>query len=160
LAVPLGYIFPASAANAASGAIQVTVNGVASFPIDLASSYVNPGLFSLVLNASGSVNSSANPTAVGSTITVFLNGLSNSFSSDPPDLELAAADGWSVMNVVQANPFLVQVDLRVPSTIPHDSDCSPLTGVCFVLFQIYAINPSGPGNASGETLGGTVSLTR
>jgi uncharacterized protein (TIGR03437 family) len=156
-AVPFGYIFPASAANPASGAMQVTVNGESSPPLGLPSAYVNPSLFSLALNADGSVNSPTNPAHLGSMIVVFVNGLSNGFVTDPP--QLSSNGGWSVTNIAQENPFVLQVDIQAPSTIPHGSDCSPLTGVCYVGFEIYNINASGPGSLSGQTLSGVVSLT-
>jgi uncharacterized protein (TIGR03437 family) len=162
LAVP-GYIFPASTADPASGPIQVTVDGSPSHSFNLPSSFVNPSLFAsssietLALNGDGSVNSRDNPAALGSTISVFVNGLSNDFLTDPP--QLTSAGGWFVTNVVQATPFVLQVDLQVPSAVPPYSSCSP-TNVCYGGFEIYNVAPSGQHGISGQSLGGSVWISR
>ena len=110
--------------------MQVTVNGVSSPPLQFPVVSANPSLFVIpgsfqslfqefvatALNADGSLNSPTNPAQPGSVITVFVNGLSMDpqVLSAPP--QLYAGGGWSVTNVSQTNPFMLQVNLQVPST--------------------------------------------
>jgi uncharacterized protein (TIGR03437 family) len=145
--VPGGYIFPYPAfeSGGVSGAMQVTVNGASSSSRRaLPTADVNPSLFSVVLNADGSVNSPTNSAQSGSMISVFVNGLSNGFAIFPPAPQLSSSDGWSVTNIVQANPFVLQVSLQVPSGRPSTSSCSPNTDSCFETFLIYDTDePSG-----------------
>jgi uncharacterized protein (TIGR03437 family) len=86
LAVPL------VATTESSAALQVAVNGVVSpmrsvpfyyanpsLFLDSAETYpasgISPGFVAVALNADGSVNSPANPAQLGSTVSVFVNGL-------------------------------------------------------------------------------------
>ncbi len=157
-AVPPGYIFPYPAfeSGGVTGAMQVTVNG-ASSPLALPTADVNPSLFSVVLNADGSVNSPTNSAQSGSMISVFVNGLSNGFTIFPPAPQLASSDGWSVTSIVQANPFVLQVSLQVPSGQPSISSCSPNTDSCFETFLIYDTDE--PNGGYGQPLIGYAYVT-
>ena len=95
--------------------MQVQVNGVLSAPLALPLTYANPSLFSVALNADGSVNSSANPAHLGSAVSVFVNGLTPDPQVNNSPLQLFTNNGWSITNVAQATPFVLQVDLQVPA---------------------------------------------
>jgi hypothetical protein len=161
-AVPPGYIFPYPAweSGGVSGAIQVTVNGASSSPPrGLPTADVSPSLFSLALNADGSVNSSTNPAHLGSIISVFVNGLSNGFAIFPPAPLLSSSDGWFVTSVVQANPFVLEVSLQAPSGLPFASNCSPNTDSCFETFLIYDTNLDEPSGGVAQPLVGYAYVT-
>ena len=150
LAVPGGYIFPYPAfeSGGVTGAMQVMVNGAqSSSKRALPTADVNPSLFSVVLNADGSVNSPTNSAQSGSTISVFVNGLSNGFAIFPPAPQLSSSGGWSVTNIVEANPFVLQVSLQVPAGRPSTSSCSPNTDSCFETFLIYDTDEPSGGSA-------------
>ncbi len=102
-------------------AMQLTVNGVSSPPMQLPLEFANPSLFPVVLNKDGSVNSSSNAAPLGSTVSMFVNGLSGLYPQFPQEsdipLQLSTSDGWSVTNIVPATPFVLRVDLQVPSSL-------------------------------------------
>jgi uncharacterized protein (TIGR03437 family) len=172
LAVPLGSQGP-------SGTVmQVTVNGVSSPPLQFAVTSANPSLFVIpgsyqtnsqefvpvALNADGSLNSSTKPAPPGSVISVFVNGLSVDprVSLQPP--VLYAGGGWSVTNYSQLNPFVLKVDLQVPSS-PVNLNCQlPNPSACTATFKIYDLTSYlvglQPGNTGGLAFGGTVYVTQ
>jgi uncharacterized protein (TIGR03437 family) len=112
--------------------IQVTVNGVSSSPpLAFPVTNANPSLFvnvqetyeaisqgyvALALNQDGTVNSPTNPTALGSVVSIFVNGLAANPDLAMPPLQLYAGNGWSVINYSQTNPFVLQVALQVPAS--------------------------------------------
>jgi len=103
-------------------AMQLTVNGESSPPMQLPVELSNPSLFPVVLNADGFVNSSSKAAPLGSTVSVFVNGLSGLYPQFPQEsnipFQLSTSDGWSVTNIVPATPFVLRVDLQVPSSLP------------------------------------------
>ena len=111
-------------------AMQLTVNGVSPPPQQLPVELANPSLFPVVLNADGSRNSSSNAAPFGSTVSMFVNGLSGLYPQFPQEsnipLQLSTSDGWSVTNIVPATQFVLRVDLQVPSSLsPKLSYCEP-----------------------------------
>jgi uncharacterized protein (TIGR03437 family) len=120
--------------NQSSTLMQLMVNGVFSPPLQLSLTYQNPSLFlnipqtfaaslnpqgpvALALNADGSTNSPTNPAQLGSVISLFVNGLAQDPDVNYGPLQLSAAPGWQVTNTVQVSPFVIQVDVQLPSTV-------------------------------------------
>jgi uncharacterized protein (TIGR03437 family) len=77
-------MMPASVATSGTREITVSSGGVQSNSVLLPSGPASPGVYSVdgsgvgqayVLNADGTVNSPANPTATGAAITLFVNGV-------------------------------------------------------------------------------------
>jgi uncharacterized protein (TIGR03437 family) len=159
------------ASGQSSSTMQLTVNGVAApvrqFPLtavnpslflDTADTYQpdSPGFIALALNADGSVNSPANPARFGSAISVFVDGVSTGSGTPYP---FATNNGWLVTDSVQSGPFVIRVDLQIPSQLGGNFSCSP--SLCSVSFGIYDVNavPLGSdtvSSASGPALGGIV----
>ena len=125
LAVPL-VTYPQS-----SAVVQALVNGVGTPARQLALTYQNPTLFlnmpltmagangpvALALNADGSTNSPTNPALLGSVISVFVNGLAEDPDVNYAPLQLTAPAGWQVTKIEQATPYVIQVDVQLPSTV-------------------------------------------
>jgi uncharacterized protein (TIGR03437 family) len=119
-------------------AMQLTLDGVSSPPMQLPLEFANPSLFGVVLNKDGSVNSSSNAAPFGSTVSMFVNGLSGLYPQFPQEsnipLQLSTSDGWSVTNIVPATPFVLRVDLQVPSSLPPKlTYCAPVPGQTFCI---------------------------
>ena len=150
--------------------MQVTVNGISSSPLQFPVASANPSLFvipgsyqttyqefaALALNGDGSLNSSTNPARLGSGISVFVNGL----PIDPyvplgPPL-LYAGGGWLVTNFSQPNPFVLKVDLQVPSSPPANLACQ--SGLCIATFTIRDFDSYA--GIGGLAFGGTVYVTQ
>jgi uncharacterized protein (TIGR03437 family) len=174
LAVPLAPEGPSGTA------MQVMVNGVSAAPLTfpvtaahptlfLASPPTNPAfggseLVVVALNTDGSLNSAANPAHLGSVVSVFVNGLTPDPLVASGPLVLYSGGGWSVTNFAQANPFVVQVSLRVPSS-PANFACQANTSACVAGFQIFDINSYlvsnlGPGSTGGLTFGGELYVSQ
>jgi hypothetical protein len=116
----------------------------------------------LALNGDGSLNSSSNPAQPGSTVSVFVNGLTPDPQFNTLPLELFTNNGWSVIDMVQANTFVVRVDLRVPSPLVNNFACSP-TSVCTAAFTLSDISGGAIGQAFssiGQPFGGVVYVNR
>jgi uncharacterized protein (TIGR03437 family) len=175
LAVPLVTEGPLAATT-----MQVTVNGKSSPPrqfvvtpadptLFLANPPTNPaigasGILVLALNADGSVNSPANPAHPGSVISVFVNGLARDPQISNVPLQLYTNGGWAVTNFSQANPFVLKVDLQVPSSTTF-FNCQPNVSACVAGFTLYDINSylipdMGSLSTSGLAFGGEVYVTR
>ncbi len=161
-------------------AMQIAVGGAISSSLALPITSVDPNLFlneslslpagnnptfvAFALNADGSLNTTANPAALGSTISVFVNGLISNPNLTAAPLQLAASEGWTVTGFTQG-PFDVQVSLQVPAalTAPGQSfSCPQQAPLCSVGFALYygegspaqiPIHPS-------PTLAGFVYVTR
>jgi uncharacterized protein (TIGR03437 family) len=180
LAAPLLYVssnqinvaVPLVSAGGVSGTLmQVNVNGVSSVPLEFPVVSANPtlfvspgsydptfeGSFAVALNANGFVNSPTNPAQLGSVITVFVNGLSMDPQTyyEPPNLYSVA--GWTVTNYSQENPFVLQVNLQVPSSSTN-FDCQLQNGsVCEAGFEIYDLTSYlMPGSTGGLAVEGMV----
>ncbi len=136
--------------------MQVQVNGVLSAPLALPLTYANPSLFSVALNADGSVNSSTNPAHLGSSISVFVNGLTPDPQVNNSPLQLYTTNGWSVTGVAQVTQFVLQVILQAPSELVNDFAC-PSASACTASFTIYDIYGGSP--VSGLSFGGAVYIT-
>jgi uncharacterized protein (TIGR03437 family) len=136
--------------------IQVDVNGVFSLPLELPLTYANPSVFPVTLNADGSVNSSTNPAHLGSAVSVFVNGLTPDPQINNSPLQLYSNNGWSVTNVAQATPFVLQIGLQVPSKLKNDFAC-PSPSLCTASFTIYDVYGGSP--ISGLSFGGAVYIT-
>jgi len=136
--------------------MQLTVNGVSSAPLEFPLTYANPSLYlttvspqpiAVALNADGTVNSAANPAQLGSAVSVFVNGLTPDPQVNNAALQLSSTLGWSVIDVVQATPYVLRVDLKAPSKLVNDFACSQLglVSVCsadFMLYDTYQVGVS------------------
>jgi len=150
--------------------MQLTVNGAAATPRQLPLTYTaNPSLFlsdpqtlvesafgyaALALNADGSMNSSTNPAKLGSAVSVFLNLHSS--------LQLATTNGWSVTGSAAVNPFVVRVDLRVPSALLNNFSCSVPNNLCAANFALYDVGFVAIDElvSGGKAFGGVVYVNR
>jgi uncharacterized protein (TIGR03437 family) len=168
----INFAAPPVSLGSPGAVVQVSVNGVSSAPLQFAVSSANPslfvvpgsflstlqGFFAVALNADGSVNSSANPAQRGSVISVFLNGLpaSAQIGSGP----LYASVGWTVMNLSQQTPFVLQADLLVPSSAGNFACPVPNSSACAATFKLYEpnsfFNSSLLANTGGLSVTGTV----
>jgi uncharacterized protein (TIGR03437 family) len=126
--------------------LQVNTNGLAAAPLLFPQTAAAPSFFvytdnfsplfqQLVLvaiNADGSVNSVSNPAHLASTVTVFINGLSN---VQLP--QFLATSGWSVTGVTRASPFVLAVALRTPSsTANFQCPARAGTSACLASFSL------------------------
>ncbi len=69
-------------------------------------------------NADGSVNSCSNPAKPGTVISLFVDGVN--VKGQVSELPVAVTIGhWSaeVVNVTEANPYVLRIDVTVPSTV-------------------------------------------
>jgi uncharacterized protein (TIGR03437 family) len=180
----INFAVPADLRSSVIAPMQMTVNGVSSVPLALPLTYANPSLFlnfpeiaqagqsgnsgidllALALNADSSVNSSANPAPLGSVISVFVNGMAQNpdVNSEPP--QLSSDNGWTVTSISQATPFVLQVDLQVPSKLVANLSCTPNQSLCTAIFDIYNVSggAASPQSmlVSGQEFGAAVYLTR
>ncbi len=134
--------------------IEVTVNGVSSPPLQFPVAFANPSLFvvpgsyssqfeefeAVALNANGSTNSANNPAQLGSVISVFVNGLSPNLRLGTGLPQLFTAAGWSITNVSTLGPFVLEVNLQVPSSTANFSCPTPNPSVCVAGFEINDFN--------------------
>ncbi|HXB75120.1 MAG TPA: SBBP repeat-containing protein [Candidatus Acidoferrales bacterium] len=184
LSAPLLYVsatqinlaVPLVDSNQNFATMQLTVGGATAAPRRLPLTFsANPSLFlnnaqtqvsslgsvALALNADGSINSSANPAKLGSAVSVFVNGLAPDprITSLPP--QLGTTNGWSVTGTAQSNPFVVRVDLRVPSALVNNFACD-VSSVCAVGFTLYDVGFVSAGQivSGGEAFGGVVYVNR
>jgi len=173
LSAPLLYVSPTQINFAvplvpygqSSSVMQLTVNGVSSAPLEFPLTYANPSLYlttvspqpiAVALNSDGTVNSAANPAQLGSAVSVFVNGLTPDPQVNNAALQLSSTLGWSVIDVVQATPYVLRVDLKAPSKLVNDFACSQLglVSVCsadFMLYDTYQVGVS-PQTESASTL--------
>jgi uncharacterized protein (TIGR03437 family) len=164
-AVPLVSQSPAT--------MQLTVNGLNASPRELPLTFANPSLYlnaaqnsqanspgpvALALNADGSLNSPTNPAQLGSTVSVFVNGLTPDPLFNNAPLQLFTNNGWSVVDIVPANPFVQRVDLQVPSALVNNFSC-PASSPCAASFTLSDLNSVSTGQAVssiGQAFGGIV----
>lgn len=172
----INFAVPASVPSSAAMNMKVTVNGVSSPARALPLTFQDMTLFlaapppvsnpsgfptqALALNADGSVNSAKNPAPFGSEISVFLNGVSPSPDIVSTPLQLSSDYGWTVTNVSQANPFVTQVSLQVPSKLENDFACTTTISECSAEFQLFNFEDETPGAqpvmVTGTEVAGTV----
>jgi uncharacterized protein (TIGR03437 family) len=168
VAVPDIYVGPPAV-------MQLSVNGVSAPPLQFPATAKHPSLFdypenfqynfaefqAVALNADGSLNSAGNPAQLGSVISVFVNGLAPDPHQAEGPLQLFTGAGWSVVSTTQATPFVLQVNLRVPST-NSDFECpaSQNTAACLASFQVLDLNSyfsaAQLGNPGGVSFAGLV----
>jgi uncharacterized protein (TIGR03437 family) len=171
----MNFAVPAVPFGQGSAPLQVIVNGVTASPLALAMTYANPHLFlnlaatysstanvgmvAVALNADGSQNSAANPAQLGSAISVFVNGLAPNPQVNNAAPQLYSTNGWSVTDMVQATPYVLRVDMKVPATLQNDFSCASTTGLCSVGLTIYNVY-GGSASLSGQAFGGVVYVNR
>ncbi len=155
--------------------MQLTVNGASATPRQIPITFANPSLFltdpqtqlsaigslAVALNADGSANSATNPARLGSAISVFVNGLAPDPRFNQAPLQLSTTNGWAVTAIVPVNPFVLRVDLQVPSALVNDFSCSP-TSLCAVNFTLYGVGSVNVGQivSGGQAFGGVVYVNR
>jgi uncharacterized protein (TIGR03437 family) len=151
--------------GAATALRQLAVTDTPNPSVFLSSPQPPPGTsfgpIVVALNADGSTNSAANPGKLGSAISVFVNGLTPDPRFTNAPLQLGTTNGWSVTGTAQANPFVVRVDLRVPSQLVNNFACD-VSGVCTVSFALYQVGFVSTGQIvpTGEAFGGVVYVDR
>lgn len=172
----INFAVPGSITSSAAMDMKVTVNGVSSAARAIPLTFQTMSLFqaappatfnesgfpaqALVLNADGSLNSAQNPAPFGSVISVFLNGVSPSPAIVSEPLQLSTNFGWTVTNIAQANPFVTQVSLQVPSKLENDFACTTTISECDAEFQLFNVGiedaTAQPLTVTGTEVAGTV----
>ena len=119
------------------------------------------GPIAVALNADGSNNSATNPARLGSTVSVFVNGLTPDPRFINTPLRLGTTNDWSVIGTAQASPFVVRVDLRVPSALVNNFACDAAS-LCTVGLTLYDPGLVFPGQiiSGPEAFGGVVYVDR
>jgi uncharacterized protein (TIGR03437 family) len=148
-ATQINFAVPLLAINQSSGTMTVNFNGLSSGGRGIPLTYTNPsvfltqpasgnslGLAAVALNMDGSTNSESNPAALGSSVSVFVNGLGA--NAQVNNGLLSASLGWSITNVAPATPFVAQVTMQVPSPLVNDFSCG--TSVCAASFALNLLN--------------------
>lgn len=156
--------------------MTVTVNGVASAQLEFPVAAANPTMFAapggyqsifeefdvVALNADGTLNSATNPARLGSVIQVFVDGLSLNPQSPGAPPALLSGGGFVVAGYTQANPFVLDVSLEVPSSA-ENFDCQGVnaTTACIAGFVVYdltylGVYPGTPVPTGDLGFGGTV----
>jgi uncharacterized protein (TIGR03437 family) len=159
--------------------LRLTVNGAAAPARLIPLTYANAALFlntqdnffplgsgprlvAVALNADGSVNSASHPAALGSSVSVFVNGLTPDPQVTTAPIELYADLGWTVTNIVQATPFVLRVDMQVPAALVDDFSCGTVS-VCAAAFDLYDVSLGSVTQAigsGGASFGGVVYIQR
>lgn len=155
--------------------MQVTVNGTQAAARQLPLTFSTPSLFlsggaglvsppgpvALAVNGDGSLNSAENPALLGSTVSVFVNGLTPGGPLPYSPLQLSTPNGWAVTGIVPENPFVLRVELQVPSVLVNDFACVT-SSVCAAAVALYEAGVVSPGQVvtGGEAFGGAVYVRR
>jgi len=170
-AVPLVHFTQAFAdmeftvGGAATALRQLAVTDTPNPSVFLSSPQPPPGTsfgpIVVALNADGSMNSASNPAKLGSAISVFVNGLTPDPRFINTPLQFGTTNGWSVTGSAPANPFVVRVDLRVPSSLVNNFACD-ISSLCTVSFTLYQLGSVSVGQviSGGEAFGGVVYVDR
>ena len=117
-------IAPLDIAGQSSTDVQVNVNGATSNILRTGVAPISPGLLSLdgtgtglanARNADGSLNSSANPAAQGSVLTVFLTGVG---LTNPPEMDGVVAGDAGIQSVAQFSFYGTSPALALPGFVP------------------------------------------
>jgi uncharacterized protein (TIGR03437 family) len=141
--IPLAYAWP-----------SVFQDFAATFPANGSS----PGYVAVALNADGSANSAPNPASLGSAVSIFINGLTPNPDVVNAPLQLFVNHGWTVAGIAQPTPFVIQVNLEIPSALQNDFSCSS-SGICSTSFILSLGGGDSTGAAdgfSGLSFGGVV----
>jgi uncharacterized protein (TIGR03437 family) len=140
----INFAVPLISSFVSSATMQLTVNGVAAAPLQFPLTSGNPNLFPVILNADGSQNSPKNPSALNSTVSVFVNGLSGLTPQYPPlnriPAELFTDNGWQVKDIVPATTFVLRVDLQIPSNTAGYPCGTPAIGACPMPVGLYYLD--------------------
>lgn len=165
----INFAMPLVSFSQSSAVMQLTVNGVSSASLALPLTTASPGLFPTTLNEDGSQNSQQHAAALGSTISIFVNGLSGlplefpRTGLGPAQLLLSTDSGWSVTKIAPATKFVTRVDMQIPSKPPaglvfcppNQSPCNAPMGFSLYYFDPYATFPI----FTGRALEGSVYVT-
>jgi uncharacterized protein (TIGR03437 family) len=171
----INFAVPLLGSDQSVGTMTVNINGQSSAALGIPLTYANPSVFlaqpesgnslgfqAMALNADGSTNSPMNPAPLGSTISVFANGLASYFQATYGSAPITAALGWTVTGVVPATTFVLQVNMQAPATLVNDFSCSG--SVCEAAFTLNLLTGGSFGNqitgVSGESFGGLVYVKR
>ncbi|MGA7236469.1 MAG: SBBP repeat-containing protein [Bryobacteraceae bacterium] len=171
----INFAVPLLGSDQSVGTMTVNVNGQSSAALGIPLTYANPSVFltqpasgnslgfqAMALNADGSTNSATNPAPLGSTISVFVNGLSSYLQATYGSAPIAGGLGWTVTGIVPATTFVLQVNMQAPTTLVNDFACSG--SVCEAAFTLNLLTGGGFGNqlsgVSGEAFGGLAYVKR
>lgn len=165
--IQINFAVPMLAFSQSFSEMTLTVNGISSAPVQLPLTDSNPSLFPVTLNADGSLNSATHGTPFGSTVSVFVNGLSGLSPEYPretntPD-QLFTPSGWSVTNIVPLNKFVLRVDVQVPSKFPFPPFCPPPPTQCTeqMGLELYFFETeSGAASVTGQGFRGEVYINQ
>jgi uncharacterized protein (TIGR03437 family) len=171
----INFAVPLLGNDQSAGTMMVNFNGQSSAARRIPLTYANPsvfvaqppsanslGLMALALNSDGSVNSATNPAPLGSTISVFVNGLAEYYQATYQTALITGGLGWTVTGIIPSTPFVLQVKLQSPPTLVNDFSCSG--SVCGAAFTLNLLDGGGFGGqlsaVSGLSLGGVVFVKR
>jgi hypothetical protein len=85
-----------------------------------------------------------------------VNGLTpNPLVTNAP-LELYSDLGWSIAGVSQANLFVLEIGLLVPTKLQNNFGCDYVLNLCYASFSIFNVYPTPTGGITGQAFGGVV----
>jgi uncharacterized protein (TIGR03437 family) len=171
----INFAVPPLGNDQSAGTMTVNFNGQSSAARGIPLIYANPNVFltqpisgnslglqAVALNADGSANSAANPAPLGSTISVFVNGLSWYYQATYGSAPISAGLGWSITSISPATPFVSQVGLQAPPALVNNFACP--TSVCTAAFTLNLLTGGGFGGqlsaVSGLSFGGLAYVRR
>jgi uncharacterized protein (TIGR03437 family) len=167
----INFAVPLLDGDQSAGTMTVNSNGQSSAARRIPLTYANPSVFvaqppggnslgvvALALNADGSMNSATNPAPLGSTLSVFVNGLAEYYQATYGTAPITGGLGWTVTGIVPSTPYVLQVNMQSPSPLVNDFGCSG--SVCSAAFTLNLLTGGGFGNqvsaVSGQSFGGVV----
>lgn len=166
----LNFAMPVLPFDQTLGTMQVAANGQTSAARQIPIAFENPSLFLnrdqtqlAALNADGSANSPGNPAKLGSTISVFANGLTRNPQVVTDRPQLSGALGWSVKATSPVNPFVLRVDVVAPPTLVDDFGCgASAPTVCFATISLFDAGfvSNGDVPTPSQAFGGVVYVDR
>ncbi len=130
----INVLTPTSIAPNAATVMQVSVNGTASSPRQLAVTASNPNLFAdlsqngvncfggvqgltpVANNTDGSRNSCSNPAKVGSIVSSYVHGIGSAACGSCFDVTVGGLSA-AVVNVMAVNAFVTRVDVQLPNSL-------------------------------------------
>jgi hypothetical protein len=171
----INFALPLLGGDQSAGTMTVNFNGQSSAARRIPLTYANPSVFvaqpssanslgvvALALNSDGSVNSATNPAQLGSTLSVFVNGLAQYYQATYETAPITGGLGWTVTDIIPSTPFVLQVNMQSPSALVNDFSCSG--SVCGAAFTLSLLTGGGFGNqvsaVNGVSFGGVVYVKR
>lgn len=171
----INFAVPLLGGDQSAGTMTVNFNGQSSAARRIPLTYANPSVFvaqppsanslgvaALALNSDGSVNSATNPAPLGSTLSVFVNGLALYYQATYETAPITGGLGWTVTGIIPSTPFVLQVNMQSPSALVNDFSCSG--SVCGAAFTLNLLTGGGFGNqvsaVNGMSFGGVVYVKR